>query len=63
MELLQLELKERGDYTDRKQDELQLAIQSLETELKSMEQELDQENKEKLSLQTKVRWFKCCITQ
>ena len=54
MELLQLELKERSNWSDRKQEELQSEIQSVEADLRSVEQELNKQLKEKAALQAKV---------
>ena len=54
MELLQLELKERSNWSEKKQEELQNEMLALESELHAMEKELEKEIKEKADLEKKV---------
>lgn len=54
MDLLQLELKERSDWSDRKREELKDEIRSLEEDLKNVEEELEKAVKDKKDLEDKV---------
>lgn len=54
LDLLELEMKERHNYSDHKQEELKEEVQALESELRSQEHELDKTVKEKIALQEKV---------